>query len=177
MLCPLCGAPCRPMPVHPQAQLFRCRGCTHAFTLPESIRVPESYEASYYDQDHSRWFEHPNIELFERILAGISPGASVVDVGCGRGDFLRFAHAKRPDLCLTGIDLSANADEQGIRFLQGDILKLQIAEHFVGGLITLVAIFGERMVNDGHHSAGQGIGVLHWSYRLFHDGDKNVALS
>jgi hypothetical protein len=65
------------MPEHPQAQLFRCRGCTHAFTLPESIRVPESYKASYYEQDHSRWFEHPNIELFERILAGINPGALV----------------------------------------------------------------------------------------------------
>jgi 2-polyprenyl-3-methyl-5-hydroxy-6-metoxy-1,4-benzoquinol methylase len=118
------------MPSHPEAQLFRCRKCSHAFTRPDSICVPERYEASYYEIDHKRWFEHPNIELFERILAVVNPGASVVDIGCGRGDFLRYAHAKRPDISLTGIDLSANVNEPGIRFLQGDILDLKIVVHF-----------------------------------------------
>jgi 2-polyprenyl-3-methyl-5-hydroxy-6-metoxy-1,4-benzoquinol methylase len=120
------------MPSHPEAELFRCsyKGCSHAFTRPESIRAQERYDASYFDEDHKRWFEHPNIELFERILSEVPAGASVADVGCGRGDFLRFAYARRPDLKLTGIDLSDNSDEPGIRFIQGDILELNIAERF-----------------------------------------------
>ena len=118
------------MPSHPEAELFRCQACSHAFTQPESIRSPERYEASYFEEDHRRWFEHPNTELFERVLAEVPKGASVVDVGCGRGDFLRFARNARPDLNLTGIDLSANADEPGIRFLRGDILKLPVVERF-----------------------------------------------
>jgi SAM-dependent methyltransferase len=104
MNCPLCSSACAPMPSHPEAELFRCLGCSHAFTQPESIRSPERYEASYFEEDHRRWFEHPNTELFERILAEVPKGASVVDVGCGRGDFLRFARNARPDLNLTGID-------------------------------------------------------------------------
>jgi len=118
------------MPSHPEAELFRCAICSHAFTRPESIRVPEQYEASYFEEDHKRWFEHPNVELFERILSEIPVGSSVADVGCGRGDFLRFAHSRRSDLKLTGIDLSDNADESGIRFIQGDILKLNLLERF-----------------------------------------------
>ncbi len=128
--CPICSAPCRPMPSHPEAELFRCTRCSHAFTRPESIRDPERYEASYFEEDHKRWFEHPNIDLFERILSAVPMGASILDVGCGCGDFLRFAHARRPDLGLTGIDLSDNADEPGIRFIQGDILTLDMAARF-----------------------------------------------
>jgi SAM-dependent methyltransferase len=118
------------MPLHPEAELYRCSECSHAFTHPESIKKPEQYGVSYFEEDHKRWFEHPNIELFERILAEVPQGASVADVGCGRGDFLRFAHSKRPDLSLTGIDLSPNSDERGIRFIQGDILGLDITGHF-----------------------------------------------
>jgi 2-polyprenyl-3-methyl-5-hydroxy-6-metoxy-1,4-benzoquinol methylase len=130
MMCPLCSAPCRPMPSHPDAGLFRCTGCSHAFTRLESIQHPERYEAPYFEEDHKRWFEHPNVKLFDRILSAVPVGASVADVGCGRGDFLRFAHARRPDLGLTGIDLSNNSDEAGIRFIQGDVLKLNIVARF-----------------------------------------------
>ena len=118
------------MPSHPEAELFRCTRCSHAFTRPESIRDPERYEAAYFEEDHRRWFEHPNIELFERILSSVPKGASVADVGCGRGDFLRFAHSRRPDLALTGIDLSENPADSGIHFIRGDILKLDIATRF-----------------------------------------------
>ena len=115
---------------HPEAELYRCTNCSHAFTLPESIHTPETYEAAYFEKIHKRWFEHPNFKLFELILREIPQAASVADIGCGRGDFLRFAHTHRPDLTLTGIDLSHNADQPGIRFIQGDILKLNIEARF-----------------------------------------------
>jgi 2-polyprenyl-3-methyl-5-hydroxy-6-metoxy-1,4-benzoquinol methylase len=130
MTCPLCTADCRSMPTHPEAELFRCVSCSHAFTRPDSIRFPEQYEQSYFEEEHRRWFEHPNIQLFEQILSEIPQGASVADIGCGRGDFLRFAHSKRPDLNTVGIDLSPNSDEPGIHFIQGDILNLNIETRF-----------------------------------------------
>jgi 2-polyprenyl-3-methyl-5-hydroxy-6-metoxy-1,4-benzoquinol methylase len=89
----------------------------------------ESYDARYYDETHRRWFQHPNTALFDRIAAEIPRGASVLDVGCGRGDFLRHLHAVRPDVQLTGIDYSPNKDEV-IRYLQGDAFTLDIEERF-----------------------------------------------
>jgi SAM-dependent methyltransferase len=127
------------MPPHPEAQLYRCKRCTHAFTAPESILAPEQYGAAYFDEDHKRWFDHPNVKHFRLILEGIPFGAAVLDVGCGRGDFLCFAHAERPDLTLTGLDLSENVSKPEIRFLCGDLLTMQIEERF-DAVVSLAVI-------------------------------------
>jgi 2-polyprenyl-3-methyl-5-hydroxy-6-metoxy-1,4-benzoquinol methylase len=139
MICPLCSGPCRRMPEHPEAELYRCLRCTHAFTIPESLDHQEQYAASYFLEDHRRWFENPNVRLFEQVLNQIPVGASVVDVGCGRGDFLRFARETRGDLKLTGIDLSQNPNERGIRYFQGDILNADINERF-DAVVSLLVI-------------------------------------
>jgi SAM-dependent methyltransferase len=118
------------MPPHPEAEILRCVECTHAFTIPESISNPETYDPSYFLRDHRRWFEHPDVGLFARVLAQIPSGASVIDVGCGRGDFLRFARRERPDLELTGIDVAPNEVTEGIRFIQGDILQFPLHDRF-----------------------------------------------
>lgn len=89
----------------------------------------EVYDEMYYDESHRRWFEHPNTPLFNRIAKLIPAGKSVLDVGCGRGDFLRFLHHRRPDLKLTGIDYSDNRSE-GICFLRGDVLNLDVKGPF-----------------------------------------------
>jgi len=118
------------MPPHPQGQILRCVDCTHDSTIPESISNPETYDPSYFLSDHRRWFENPDVGLFARVLAQIPSGASVIDVGCGRGDFLRFARRERPDLELTGIDVAPNEATEGIRFAQGDILQYSLDEQF-----------------------------------------------
>jgi SAM-dependent methyltransferase len=173
------------MPNHPEAELYRCLRCTHAFTLPQSVREPEEYAASYYEEDHKRWFEHPNVALFKRIAAIIPHDASVLDVGCGRGDFLRFVRTTRPDLRLTGIDLTVNDSAEGIRFFQGDffhsetggpfdvVVSLAVIEHvqdvtdFVGRLRELakpggtvaVMTLNESSVLYALARAGQSVGV------------------
>jgi 2-polyprenyl-3-methyl-5-hydroxy-6-metoxy-1,4-benzoquinol methylase len=118
------------MPPHPEGEIFRCPDCTHAFTVPESIAAPETYDSSYFLHEHRRWFENPDVDLFARVLAQIPGGASVLDVGCGRGGFLRFARGRRPDLELTGIDVAPNQAAEGIRFIQGDILRYPLHEQF-----------------------------------------------
>lgn len=121
MTCPICGEPSLPMPPHPESDLFRCSSCTHAFSVPH---VHETYAEDYYEVTHRRWFEHPNTALFDRIAATIPDGSAVLDVGCGKGHFLRRLEEKRPDLDLTGIDLSAPESSDRIRYIRGDIMTV-----------------------------------------------------
>ena len=125
------------MAKHREADIYRCGHCTHAFSDPASMPRQESYDTAHYDDTHRLWFEHPNTALFDRLSFITPKGGSVLDVGCGRGDYLRYLHRNRPDLQLTGIDYSENEDEY-IRFLQGEALKLRagVWAVFAAGSVT-----------------------------------------
>jgi len=127
------------MAKHPEADLYRCRACSHCFSNPDSIVEAEPYTTEYFDEHHQRWFAHPNTALFATIAKGLPRGASVLDVGCGRGDFLRYLRGTRSDLTLTGIDLSPNAPVPGIQFLQGDFLTTPIEGRF-DAVVSLAVI-------------------------------------
>jgi cyclopropane fatty-acyl-phospholipid synthase-like methyltransferase len=90
------------------------------------MRATESYSDEYYDRTHRNWFENPHIWLFESIrkrIAALGGKPRVLDIGCGRGDFLRWLRSREPGWQLTGIDLAPNAPADGIDFIQGDILE------------------------------------------------------
>ena len=125
--CPICQTTAFFMATHPEADIYRSR-CTHAFSDPGSMPRQESTTQTI-TTIRTAIGEHPNTALFERITAVIPTGASVIDVGCGRGDFLRHVHRNRPDVQLTGIDYSPNQDKP-IRFLQGDLFELEIGDQF-----------------------------------------------
>jgi 2-polyprenyl-3-methyl-5-hydroxy-6-metoxy-1,4-benzoquinol methylase len=127
--CPICNKTALFMAHHPEANIYRCAACTHAFSDPRSMAAQESYTHEYYDHIHRRWFEHPNLALFRSLAALVRPGASVLDVGCGRGDFLRYVQAVHPTAKLTGIDYTANSDAS-IRFVQGDVSTAHFSETF-----------------------------------------------
>ena len=55
---------------------------------------------------------------FLRLLEG-SPNASIIDLGCGFGDFLRFLRAEGHRGCFTGYDIAASMIEQA-RQLHGE---------------------------------------------------------
>ena len=128
-ICPICGNRARFLTKHPDADIYRCTHCTHAFSAPESMPEQEAYDSTYFYETHRRWFEHPNTQFFDQIAKIIPQDTSVLDVGCGRGDLLQYLHHKRPDLRLTGIDHSENHAD-GIHFIQGDFFKLDIRESF-----------------------------------------------
>ena len=149
--CSVCGGASRLMARHADGDLYRCSACTHCFSDPNLTDLP-TYSPEYFEIEHQRWFANPNVGLFAAIAAAFPRGASVLDAGCGRGDFLRFVRSTRPDLALTGIDLSLNQDVSGIRFLHGDFLEtpidrqfdavvsLQVIEH-----VTDIRAFVERL--------------------------------
>lgn len=127
--CPVCGAAAQFAYKHPEAQIYRCPACTHAFSDPESLADFEPYSADYYEAAHRNWFANPNIPLFRWIESQLpATVTSVVDVGCGRGQFLDYLREQRPHLRLVGVDLSENENRDGIEFHCGDALELQLGQ-------------------------------------------------
>jgi 2-polyprenyl-3-methyl-5-hydroxy-6-metoxy-1,4-benzoquinol methylase len=125
--CPVCGHDAQFAYTHPEARIFRCTGCTHAFSDPESLEGLEPYSADYYDEAHRNWFANPNLALFDWIEKRIpSDCQSLIDLGCGRGQFLDFVRARRPNIRLVGVDLSHNVNRDSIEFHCGDALDLKL---------------------------------------------------
>jgi len=113
--------------------LYRCGACGHVFkNIPEEKK--EKYDESYFSKMHKNWFNNPDYLLFEFIrkevvrLAG-TRSLRVLDVGCGKGDFLKYLKKRNPKLELHGIDLIDNC-YPGINFMKGDILKDEIGMKF-----------------------------------------------
>jgi len=130
--CPVCARVCLPAYEHHEAQIYRCQSCSHCFSNPATL-VPENYEPAYYEQVHKNWFAHPNFSLFERIrklIASRGTKCRVLDVGCGRGDLLKYLQARNPQLELTGIELSDLQSAAGIRFIKSDIFEFEVTEKF-----------------------------------------------
>ena len=137
--CPVCGAQAVYAYKHPEARIFRCSNCTHAFSDPDSVHGLESYSADYYEQAHRNWFANPNFRLFEWIERQIpSQAQSVIDIGCGRGQFLDYLRAKRPEIRLVGVDLSQNQPRDNIEFHCGDVLDLELGTF--DAVVTLATI-------------------------------------
>ena len=126
--CPVCGEAAPHVYAHPEARIHRRPRCTHAFGHPASIAGLERYSADCYET-HRNWFAYPNTRLFrwsERQLPNTVQ--SLVDVGCGRGQFLSYLHHQRPTLRLVGVDLSNNVDRDGIEFHTSDVLELELGK-------------------------------------------------
>jgi 2-polyprenyl-3-methyl-5-hydroxy-6-metoxy-1,4-benzoquinol methylase len=102
----------------------------------------EAYGEEYYAETHRNWFEHPNIKLFETIhrqIFAAKPEASIIDIGCGKGDLLTYLRDRNPRYTLTGIDLSANPPIRGVTMLQGDIRTYSFAQSY-DAIVSLAAI-------------------------------------
>lgn len=107
-------------------RLNRCDACHHAFKdMPKERQ--EKYDEDYFKEAHKNWFNNPDYPLFEFIrnsildIKGRGP-LKVLDVGCGKGDFLKYLKTRNPELSLCGIDLVDN-NYPGITFFKGDILE------------------------------------------------------
>jgi 2-polyprenyl-3-methyl-5-hydroxy-6-metoxy-1,4-benzoquinol methylase len=150
MDCPICRGPSTPDERHPEVELGHCTRCGHRFSRIKPGVPMEPYDAAYFEETHRNWFAHPNLPLFEKIarLIDREPApASLIDVGCGNGDLLRFlASRSAAAVALTGVDLVPNAPKSGIEFIQGDIFALDVGRQFsiVVSLMTIEHIADVR---------------------------------
>jgi SAM-dependent methyltransferase len=140
--CTVCHEASRLIAARRESHLYRCGACDHCFSGLETMPEAEQYGAEYYNEKHRAWFENPNTKLFDFIfeqIRRVKTDASVIDVGAGRGDLLRFLRAKDSRLSLTGVDLSPIAPAEGITFLQGDALALRLGRRF-DAVVSLAVI-------------------------------------
>ncbi len=106
----------------------------------------DEYELVYHERDEEEAEEL--IDLLERVVAP-TPGATMLDVGCGRGRHPRTL--ARRGYQVTGLDLSERvlaqarrqAEEEGlsIRFLQGD-MRAPLCTACFDGVVNLFTAFG-----------------------------------
>jgi SAM-dependent methyltransferase len=129
--CPVCDSRASFAFRHPDADIYECPVCTHEFSRVETIRRFEQYDPAYYAVTHANWFENPNVRLFRKIDRMLDAGcSSVLDVGCGNGDFLCYLKERRPTIRLVGVDVSPTAPVDGIELMQGDVVELDIDAQF-----------------------------------------------
>lgn len=140
--CPVCGTESRFLPLDIGVELYRCPSCDHCFTNISALAATEQYDQDYYSTRHANWFENPNFKLFEHIsgiLHRLEPHAKVLDVGCGKGDLLRYLRQHNPHLELSGIDFTTNQVVPGIEFYCGDMFELDEA-HAFDAVVSLAVI-------------------------------------
>lgn len=124
--CSVCNLPGRVKLENEALGLYRCLSCQHVFKkIPKDKE--EGYSSRYYEYTHKNWFTYPNYGLFELIRKKIhcitgKKTYSLMDAGCGRGDFLKYMRTLEPGTKLYGMDLTYN-EHPGIKFIKGDILK------------------------------------------------------
>lgn len=140
--CPVCTAPSVVEHRLEDFALCRCSDCGHCFTDLTSVDYLEPYEAIYFEKEHRNWFRHPNLILYgklSRIILEHKSHASVLDIGCGNGNFLRFLRHKAKSLSLSGIDMAPNESVTGIEYLRGDFLSAKFNRQF-DVLVSLAVI-------------------------------------
>lgn len=133
MNCTICGGRAHAVYQHPEVALFRCTSCDHCFADQDSIIDPESYDLDYGDEAHKNWFENPNVDLFDwidRVLDQEPNMSSVLDLGCGRADLLRFLYERHPSWSLTGVEQTRFDPPDGIEVITGDIMSAEIDRTF-----------------------------------------------
>ncbi len=141
--CPVCRASARAAVDLGDYRLFECRTCGSwsSDALARDARTtfdPEAYFA-HADEDRARWDD-----LLGRALPGDGAAPRVLDVGCGRGDFLRYVAERHPRAERCGIELdparaaAARAASPGARIETGDVA---LALGLLPGAFDLVTLW------------------------------------
>lgn len=125
-LCPICN---NNTPLNYELRdvfLFYCQPCRHRFSIIKS-NCDEKYDDSYYQAKHKNWFENPDIRLYDTIAKHIqkSKSKSILDVGCGNGNLLKYLRSKIERVLLTGIDLSNVKGFDGVTIINKSFLNYE----------------------------------------------------
>jgi len=132
LACPICRSS-KTIKEENRLNIYECNSCSHVFTAIQKEKQ-EKYNEEYFLEIHKNWFNNPDYEMFGFIyikslkLLG-NKQIQLLDVGCGKGNFLKYIRAKNSAARLFGIDLISN-QYPGIRFIRGDFLEKKIKSKF-----------------------------------------------
>jgi trans-aconitate methyltransferase len=122
--------------------LHRCPSCDHCFTDVDALEYPGVYDEAW-EALHPNWFANPNLALFEFVaqtIDGYKQGASVIDLGAGRGELLAYLRERDPDLFLTGVDASLQPDIPGAETILADVSTFDFGERRWDVAVSLATI-------------------------------------
>jgi ubiquinone/menaquinone biosynthesis C-methylase UbiE len=102
---------------------------------------------------------------------GIQPGDSILDLGCGFGDYLSYLHQRKLDVKYTGVDINEKIIEIAKeRFPSSDfrVLDIQDVEINQFDYVVSTSSFNLRLENENNYDFIRNI--LEVSYRIAHKG-------
>jgi SAM-dependent methyltransferase len=140
--CTVCGTSAPREDSFRDIVLHRCPGCDHCFTDVVSLDHLGEYDEAW-ESLHPNWFAHPHLELFElvgRTIDERSPAATMIDVGAGRGELLEYLCRTRPQLELTGLDISLKPVIDGVEIITGDIADVDLGGRTFDVVASLATI-------------------------------------
>ncbi len=132
MECPICHVRENVVCVDVPLNVYRCSACTHRFSVVAK-EEEESYDEAYFLRTHRNWFANPDHRHFARLLRLLekreNSTLSVLDIGCGNGDLLKFLRDRNETFRLTGIDLIGN-EYREVTFIKGDVYETDFGERY-----------------------------------------------
>jgi hypothetical protein len=140
--CPVCDSPAPREHTFDDVVLHRCPHCYHCFTDVDSLEHLGEYDEEW-EALHENWFANPNVSLFAyvaRTIASHKEDATVIDIGAGRGELLRYLRDHNPRLSLTGLDASLRPDINGVEVVRADINAVDFSNRHWDVAVTLATI-------------------------------------
>lgn len=131
--CPICRNTEKVALKDPCPGLYECTSCAHLFSIiPKESQ--EQYQEDYYLHRGKNWFKYPNYRLFDfihqKLITLLHPNQiRLLDVGCGKGDLLKYICKRIPTASLVGVDFTENK-HPNIQFIRGDFLKVHFKFKF-----------------------------------------------
>lgn len=145
--CPVCMSPSTELLFAlKRGNLRRCIACGHAFSTDISVPPEDVYTGAYFQAAHRNWFNNPDYELYDRIRRSLARhvdiSASILDVGCGTGNFLKYLH-DWGYTNLHGLDLMKN-EHESIRFYHSDFFDIEFDHQFdvVVSMMNIEHVYG-----------------------------------
>jgi SAM-dependent methyltransferase len=131
--CPICRNTKKVALEDSRLSLYECTSCAHFFSVI-SKESQEQYDEEYYLQRGKNWFKYPNYRLFDfiyqKLITLLDPNQiRLLDVGCGKGDFLKYILERIPTASLVGVDFTEN-NHPNIHFIRGDFLEAEFQFNF-----------------------------------------------
>lgn len=106
--------------------MMKLRNFLNKLTRPAPLQEFDNYDG-YWEARLKLEGEPPLLYRHRHIAQKLSPGASVLDIGCGEGVFLRHLRETRPDCTAVGADISSGAVER----LRGDGFECVLLEPYL----------------------------------------------
>ena len=111
--------------------IHNCHACKHRHSVLKD-NITEEYDDNYYINKHKNWFNNPDINLYKIIVKLLSKRnlSSLLDIGCGNGNLLKYIKSQLKELQLTGIDLSSVQGFDDVKIINQSFLEYEWSEKY-----------------------------------------------